>query len=165
MPLERMVVLAVIEWGLGPPVSKAINSDFLSGDTGTVGLEDEVAGIENPTTEDVGRVLRVVGPEDGDAGDEAVEEVEGRRRSAHDFLTAAGASGAGDEAAESGVESVVAARPSWLMTVDEDTEEPETAVKLEVAVGVADIDKDTREGADDDGSRSDSALAVSSITV
>ena len=75
-------------------MSKAINSDFLEGDTGTVGLEDEVelAGIENPITEDVGRVLRT-GPEDGDAADEEEEEAGVRRRSAHDFLTVAGTSG------------------------------------------------------------------------
>jgi hypothetical protein len=84
-----MVLPAVVELGLGPVVSKAINSDFLEGDTGTVGLEDEVepAGIENPITEDVGRVLRGAGPEDGDAVDEEEEEVGVRRRSAHDFLT------------------------------------------------------------------------------
>ena len=74
--------------GLGPVVSKAINSDFLEGETGTVWLEDEVepAGMENPITEDVGRVLRA-GPEDEE------EEVGARRRSAHDFLTVAGTSG------------------------------------------------------------------------
>lgn len=84
---------AVVELGLGPVVSKAINSDFLDGDTGIVGLEGEVepAGMENPMTEDVGRVLR--GAEDGDAREEEEEEVGGRRRSAHDFLTVAGASG------------------------------------------------------------------------
>ena len=46
--------------GLGPVVSKIINSDLLEGETGTVGLEVEVepAGMENPITEDMGRVLR-----------------------------------------------------------------------------------------------------------
>ena len=44
--------------------------------------------MENPITEDVGRVLRA-GPEDGDVEDEE-EEVGARRRSAHDFLTVAG---------------------------------------------------------------------------
>ena len=83
-----MVPAAAVE--LGPVVSKAINSDFLEGETGTVGFEVEVepAGMENPITEDVGRVLRA-GPEDGDAEDEE-EEVGARRRSAHDFLTVAG---------------------------------------------------------------------------
>lgn len=99
-----MVAPPVVELEPGPFVSKAINSDFLEGDTGTVGLEEdeaeaEAAGIENPMTEDVGRVLRVVGPEDGDAVDEEVDE-EGRRRSAHDFLTAAGANDAGGGAAK-----------------------------------------------------------------
>ena len=81
------------ELGLGPVVSRAINSDFLEGDTGTVGMDDgvEPAGIENPTTDDVGNVLRDAGPEDGDAGEE--EEVGARRRSAHDFLTVAGTGG------------------------------------------------------------------------
>ena len=89
-----MVLPAVVELRLGPVVSKVINSDFLEGDTGTVGLDDEVepAGIENPITEDVGRVLRA-GP--GDAADEEEEEVGVRRRSAHDFLTGAGTSGGG----------------------------------------------------------------------
>ena len=87
-----MVLPAVVELRLGPVVSKVINSDFLEGDTGTVGLDDEVepAGIENPITEDVGRVLRA-GP--GDAADEEEEEVGVRRRSAHDFLTGAGTNG------------------------------------------------------------------------
>ena len=90
-----MVLPVVVELRLGPVVSKAINSDFLEGDTGTIGLEDEVepAGMENPITEDVGRVLRGAGPEDGDAGDEEEEEVGVRRRSAHDFLTVADTSG------------------------------------------------------------------------
>ena len=90
-----MVLPAVVELRLGPVVSKVIKSDFLEGDTGTVGLEDDVepAGIENPITEDVGRVLRGAGPEDGDTGDEEEEEVGVRRRSAHDFLTVAGTSG------------------------------------------------------------------------
>ena len=85
----------VVELGLGPNVSKAISSDILEGDTCTVGLEDEIepAGIENPITEDVGRVLRGAGPDDGDTGDEEEEEVGARRRSAHDFLTVAGTSG------------------------------------------------------------------------
>lgn len=89
-----VVVPAVVRLGLGPVVSKEINSDFLDGDTGTVRLEDEgePAGIEKPTTEDVGRVLRVAEPEDGDVEDEEVEEVEGRRRSAH-FLTITGVGG------------------------------------------------------------------------
>lgn len=89
------MVPAVVELGLGPVVSKVINSDFLEGDTGTGGLEDEVepAGIENPITEDVGRVLRGAGPEDGDVKDEEEEEVGVRSKSAHDFLTVAGTSG------------------------------------------------------------------------
>ena len=76
---------------LGPVVSKAINSDFLEGDKGTVGLEDEVepAEIENPITGDVGRVL-YAGPED--AADEEEVEAGVRRRSAHGFLTVAGTS-------------------------------------------------------------------------
>ena len=89
-----MVLLpAVVELGLRPVVSKEINSDFFEGDTGTgtVGLV-EPAGIENPITEDVGRVLRGARPEDADAGEEEEEEVEVRRRSAHDFLTVAGTS-------------------------------------------------------------------------
>jgi hypothetical protein len=99
-----MVLPVVVELRLGPVVSKVIISDFFEGDTGTVGLEDEVepAGIENPMTEDVGRVLRDAGPEDGDAGDEDEEEVGGRRRSAHDFLTVAGASGTWDTAGVEG---------------------------------------------------------------
>jgi len=89
------MIPAAVELGLGPVVSKAISSDFLEGDTGTVGLEDEVepAGIENPITEDVGRALRGAAPEDRDAGDEEDEEVGVRRRSAHDFLMVAGTSG------------------------------------------------------------------------
>ena len=89
------MVPAAVELGLGPVVSKVINSDFLEGDTGTGGLGDEVepAGIENPITEDVGRVLRGAGPEDGDVKDEEEEEVGVRRRSAHDFLTVAGING------------------------------------------------------------------------
>ena len=55
--------------------------------------EVEPAGIENPITEDVGRVLRGDGPEDGDVKDEEEEEVGVRRRSAHDFLTVAGTNG------------------------------------------------------------------------
>lgn len=84
-------------------MSKAISSDFLEGDTDTVGLEDEVepAGIENPMTEDVGRVLRVAGPE---AGDEEEEEVGGRKSPAHDFLTVAGTSGTWGTAGVEGVE-------------------------------------------------------------
>lgn len=76
MPLERMVVPAVVELGMGPLMSKVINSDFLEGDTGTVGLEEEpeAPGIENPTTDDVGRVLRVAEAEDADAWDEEAEE-------------------------------------------------------------------------------------------
>ena len=125
MPLGRMVAPVVVELGLGPLVSKAINSDFLERGTGMAGLEDveaDVAGIENPTTEDVGRVLRDVGTEDGDAEDEEVEE--GRRRSAHDFLTVAGAGITGAEAAGGvevgiGVESVAVTRLSWLITAEE----------------------------------------------
>ena len=61
-------------------MSKAINSDFLEGETGTVGLEDEVepAGMENSITEDVGRVVLSAGPEDGDVEDEEKGHVEGR---------------------------------------------------------------------------------------
>ena len=56
-----------------PSPSQRDNSNFLEGDTGTVGFEEagEPAGIENPMTEDVGRELRVAGPEDGDVRDEA----------------------------------------------------------------------------------------------
>lgn len=125
------MVPVVVELGLGPLVSKASNSDFLEGDTGTIGgdVEATAAGIENPITEDVGRALRVAGPEDGDVEDEEVEEVGGRRSSAHDFLPVAGASGtgggttetAGPGSATAGVvgviiwvssESVIVARPS-----------------------------------------------------
>jgi hypothetical protein len=106
MPLGRIVAPAVVELTLGPLVSKAIKSDFLVGDTGTVGLEDvEVeAGIEIPTTEDVGRVLRVAEPEDG-------EGVGERRSSAHDFLTFAGAGG-GARAAE----TTGAGLEVWIVT-------------------------------------------------
>ena len=103
-------------------MSKAINSDFLEGDTGTAGLEDEVepAGMENPITEDVGRVLRG-GPDDRDAGDEEDEDV-GRRRSAHDFLTVAGTSGTSWE--DAGVEGVGV----WIdsTTLEEVTEEEDS---------------------------------------
>ena len=107
MPLGRMVVGPVVaELELGPVVSIEINSDFLEGDTGTVG-EGEPAGIEIPTTADVGRVLRVTGPGDGDVGVEEMEEVGGRRRSAHDFLTAVGTGGTwGGTAVASGAEGV-----------------------------------------------------------
>ena len=86
-----MVLPDVVELRLGPVVSKAIKSNFLEGDTGTVGLEDEVepAGIENPITGDVGRVLHA-GP--GDAADKEEEEAGVRRRSTHGFLTVAGTS-------------------------------------------------------------------------
>lgn len=114
-------MVPVVELGLGPVVSKAINSDFLEGDTGTIGLV-EPAGIENPITEDVGRVLRGAGPEDGDAVDEEVVEVEVRRRSAHNFLTVAGASGTSWEGA--GVEGVEV----WIgpTTLEEVTEEEDS---------------------------------------
>ena len=167
-----MVAPPVVELGPGPFVSKAINSDFLEGDTGTIGLEEDeavavAAGIENPTTEDVGRVLRVVGPEDGDAVDEEVDE-EGRRRSAHDFLTVAGANDAGGGGAAktsgtaaaggvgvddwTGVSSVVVIGDSWLMTAVEDTEDSGTVMEVGIAVGIADVDNKTIGGADDDSS-------------
>ena len=90
-----MVLPAVVELRLGLVSSNAINSDFFKKEIhARLGLEDEVelAGIENPITEDVGRVLRA-GPED--AADEQEEEVGVRRRSAHDFLTTNGTSGGG----------------------------------------------------------------------
>lgn len=93
-----MTVTDVVELGLGPLVSKVIRSDFLEGDTGTTGLEGEAevaAGIENPTIDDVGRVLRVAEVED------EVEEGEGRRSSAHDFLTTGGGNGTGGGASAS----------------------------------------------------------------
>jgi hypothetical protein len=86
MPLGLILIVpADVELGLGPVVSKEINSDFLVGDTSTVG-EGEPAGIEKPRTEDVGRLLRFAEPEEGDVEDAEVEEVGGRRRSAHDFF-------------------------------------------------------------------------------
>jgi hypothetical protein len=119
------MIPAAIELGLGPVVSKAISSDFLEGDTGTVGLEDEVepAGMENPITEDVGRALRGTGPEDGAAGDEEEEEVGVRRRSAHDFLAVAGTtSGTSWGGAGEGVEV-----GSEATTLEEVTEEDSTS--------------------------------------
>lgn len=118
-----MVLPTVVELGLGPVVSKAINSDFLEGDTGTIGLEDEVepAGIEKPMTEDVGRVFRSAGPEDRDAGDEEEEEVGGRRRSAHDFLTAPGTSGTWGTPGVEGVEVWIGSTTLEEVTEEEDS--------------------------------------------
>ena len=63
------------------PFNRASNSDFLVGDTVESPGEDpaSVPGTENPTTEDVGRVLgtRPLGAVD--------EESVGRRRDAHDL--------------------------------------------------------------------------------
>lgn len=173
MPLERMVVPAAVELGIGPLMSKVINSDFLEGDTGTVGLEEEpeAPGIENPTTDDVGRVLRVAEAEDADAWDEEAEEDGGRKSPAHDFLTVVGAEGGAAETVGAectaagavnvevwtGVGSVVVARSCA------GTEDPETTVELETVVDIGSVDNVTMEGGDD-ASGSNSVTTPSSIS-
>ena len=74
--------------GAGPVVRSVMSSDFLVGETAGTGGEVD-AGMEKPTTDEVGRALR-----DGPEGEAAAEE-EGRRREAHDFLTAGVAAGVG----------------------------------------------------------------------
>lgn len=75
---------------VGPVVRRLTSSDLLEGETGTEGFSGVVAGIEKPTTLEVGRALR-------DGPGAGVAEVAGRRRDAHDFLGAgtAGMMGAG----------------------------------------------------------------------
>lgn len=79
-------------------MSKERSSDFLAGKTGIVGVGvEEAAGMEKPTTEDVGSVFRCVdddeAPPPAPAAPAVVEEEEGEAKSeAHDF-GAAGAAG------------------------------------------------------------------------
>lgn len=68
---------------VGPVVNSESSSDFLEGETGrAVGVGS--AGMENPTTDEVGRVFLVEVGADELPG---VEDEEGRRRDAQDFLT------------------------------------------------------------------------------
>jgi len=62
-----MVLPAVVELGLGPVVSKAINSDFFRR------YRYSWVRTGGDRKSYVGRVLRGAGPEDGDAGDEEEE--------------------------------------------------------------------------------------------
>jgi len=99
--LEPAVVVAPVAEGT-PTVNSRIISFLRLGDTrgSTPGASCFWAGMEKPTTEEVGRVLRVVEEDEGPApGD---EEEEGRRRDAHDFLGMAG-TGAGSAATGRGV--------------------------------------------------------------
>lgn len=91
---------------LKPVVRTARRSDFWLGDTGT---DDgtSAAGMEKPTTDDVGRVF-------WDFDDDAAALVDGRRRDAHDFGggfamvgdTAGGAGVAGNIVSSFGVATV-----------------------------------------------------------
>ena len=109
------------------PFNRASNSDFLGSDTAESAGEDptSVPGIENPTTEDMGRALgaRPLGAVD--------EEPEGRRRDAHDLggclvVTDAGAgeaeAGGGAASAGSSVTEVASSSVSSFARSGDDGE-------------------------------------------
>lgn len=73
---------------LGMAVNRLKSSDFFEGETGKAGPEGEAAGIEKPTTDEVGREF-LAPPEKFLAEDDGPDW----RRDAHDFLSGAGAVG------------------------------------------------------------------------
>ena len=97
---EEIVPAPTLAVAPGPLVNNLVSSLLRVSDTCNAAswVAALAAGMEIPTTEEVGRALRD-GPADADAED---EEVEGRRREAQDFLGGAGAGGATDLAADVG---------------------------------------------------------------
>ena len=75
--IPRGRILVCKDGPLGPVVRSARRSDFWLGDTG-IDEGASAAGIEKPTTDEVGRVLRAL-------DDDAAVPVGGRRRDAHVF--------------------------------------------------------------------------------